>query len=100
MATTKPRITITLSKRQHEVLSSISDSSGQAMSTLIVEVLELSMPVFERMAATFQQLKRQTDVQRARVAEAMDEAQKALDPIAQSALDQFDLFLAKVDLKR
>ena len=97
MATTKPRITVTLTKRQHEVFTSISASSGQSMSGLIGEIIELSMPTFERMATTFQKLRATQDRERAKVAQVLDEAQNALEPIALAAVGQFDLFMAKVD---
>ena len=38
---------------------------------VIVEIIDLSMPTFERMAATFQQLKKARDKDRARMAEAL-----------------------------
>lgn len=97
MATTKPRITVTLTKRQHEVFTSISASSGQSMSSLIGEIIELSMPTFERMATTFQKLRATQDRERAKVAQVLDEAQNALEPIALAAVGQFDLFMGKVE---
>ena len=53
MATSKPRITITLNHRQYEVLKAISDCSNQPMSAFISELLEESLPVLERMAESF-----------------------------------------------
>lgn len=97
MATTKPRVTVTLTKRQHEVLKVISSCGGSSMSSFISEMLELSLPTLERMAATFQQIKGSQDLQRAKVIEALDEAQSALEPIALAAVGQFDLFLGKVE---
>jgi len=97
MATTKPRITITLTDRQHEVLKSISDSSGQSMSSVVSEVLEPSMPVLERMAATFQHLKRAKDADKARVVRAMEDAQDVFEPLANQASDQLDLFLKSLE---
>lgn len=97
MATTKPRITVTLTKRQHDVLKVISECGGNSMSAFIQEMLELSLPTLERMAATFQKLKASQDIERARVVEALDEAQSALEPIAMAAVGQFDLFLGKVE---
>lgn len=96
MATTKPRITVTLTKRQHDVLKVISECGGRSMSAFISEMLELSLPTLERMAATFQKIKASQDIERARVVEALDEAQSALEPIAMAAIGQFDLFLGKV----
>jgi len=96
MATTKPRITVTLTKRQHDVLKVISECGGSSMSSFVSEMLELSLPTLERMAATFQKIKASQDIERARVVEALDEAQSALEPIAMAAVGQFDLFLGKV----
>lgn len=97
MATTKPRITVTLTERQHEVLRTISDCVGQPMSRFISELLELSLPSLERMAATFQKIKRVHDSQRNSILEAIDDAQTALEPIALDAIGQLDLFLAKME---
>lgn len=97
MATSKPRITVTLTKRQHEVFQSLSASSGQSMSALIGEIIEVSMPTFERMAATFQKIKASQDRERSKIAEALDEAQSALEPIALAAVGQFDLFLRNLE---
>lgn len=97
MATTKPRITVTLTERQHAVLKSISDSSGQPMSQFISEILEPSMPTLERMAAAFQKISAARHIQRERFVESLDQAQTALEPIVQQALGQFDLFMAQVE---
>lgn len=96
MATTKPRITITLTKRQHEVLQSIAASGGSTMSGMLGEFIELSMPTFERMAATFQQIKQANDKEKARIVAALDDAQTAIEPIALAAVGQFDLFLGNI----
>ena len=97
MPTKKPRVNITLTQKQYNVFKSLSDSSGQSMSSLIVEIIDLSMPTFERMAATFQQLKKARDLGRSRMAEAFQETQSVLEPIALAAAGQFDLFLGKID---
>lgn len=99
MATTKPRITVTLTERQHEVLKTISDCGGQSMSSLLGELIEVSLPTFERMANTFKKLQQAQHKERARMVEAMDEAQAALEPIAQAAVDQFDLFCGRIDVE-
>ena len=96
MATTKPRITITLTKRQHEVLQSIAASGGSTMSGMLGEFIESAMPTFERMAVTFQQVKKASDQERARIVAALDDTQSALEPIALSAIGQFDLFLGNI----
>lgn len=97
MATTKPRITVTLTPRQHEVLKVISDCGGQPMSTFISEMLELSLPTLERMASAFQKIKAAQDIQRKKIVAELDEAQAAIEPIVQATVGQFDLFMAKVE---
>lgn len=97
MATTKPRITVTLTTRQHEVLKSISEWSGQPMSGFLNELIDLSLPTMERMAATFQKIKMAQDAQRQKIIAELDVAQSAMEPIVQSMTGQFDLFMAKVE---
>jgi uncharacterized protein (DUF1778 family) len=97
MATTKPRITVTLTKRQHEVISTIAQMGGGSMSAFIGEMLESALPTLERMAATFQKVKQAQDRERSRIIETMDRAQAALEPVVMEAVGQFDLFLGKVE---
>lgn len=97
MATTKPRITITLSDRQYQLIKAITESSGHSMSGMIVDLLESAEPILEKMAVTFQKMKQATDLQRSHLAKSMDEAQAALEPLALAGLDQFDLFLGKIE---
>lgn len=97
MATTKPRITVTLTQRQYEVLKSIAESGGATMSGMLGEFIESAMPTFERMAATFQQVRKANMIERSRIVEALSDAQAAFEPIALAASGQIDLFLGKVE---
>lgn len=97
MATTKPRVTVTLTERQHEVLRAIGQMGGQSMSQMIGELVELSLPTLERMAATFQALHRAKQEERAKMLAAFDEAQSAIEPAVMQVAGQFDLFLGKLE---
>ena len=97
MATQKPRITVTITPRQHDVLRSISESSGQPMSAFLSEMLEVSMPTLERMATTFQKLKKAQTIERERYLQSMDETQDVLEGVVQQAMGQFDLFMTAID---
>lgn len=97
MATSKPRITITLTHHQHEVLKAISETSGQPMSVFVTELLEVSMPTIERMAVTFQKLKQAQIVEREKFLQSMDETQTIMEGLAQQVTGQFDLFLSSVE---
>lgn len=97
MATSKPRLTITFTPRQHAVLKSISESGGRPISALVSELIEECLPTLERMAATFQALRRAQDVNRQQMADALARAQDAIEPIAMRAAGQFDIFLGQVE---
>jgi len=98
MPTNKPRITITLSSRQHDVLRSISENSGQSMSAFVHEMLDQSLPVLERMAESFRRIKVAQDEQKKRIADELDQAQAAVEPILDQVLGQFDLFMSRVEV--
>ena len=93
MATSKPRITITLNHRQYEVLKAISDCSNQPMSAFISELLEESLPVLERMAESFRKIKAAQDEQKKRIADELEQAQADSEQV----LGQFDLFMTRVE---
>ena len=97
MATTKPRITLTLSDRTYKLLKSISDCSNQPMSTFVNEMLESASPTLERMAVTFQKIKQAQETQRKQYLADLDEAQAAIEPVVQNTLGQFDLFLERIE---
>lgn len=97
MATTKPRITITLNQRTYEVLKAISDLGGNPMSAFVAEMLDSALPTLERMAATFQAIKGAQETERGKFLASLDRAQAALEPAVMEAVGQFDLFLATVE---
>lgn len=97
MATTKPRITVTLSKQQYDVLKAISEYGGQSMSNFIGDLLEQSLPVLERMAEAFRRIRLVQDERKKRISEELTDAQNAIEPAFQSVLGQFDLFMSKLE---
>lgn len=97
MATTKPRITVTLTQRQHDVLRVISECGGSSMSAFISEILEQSLPVLERMAESFRKIKAAQDEQKKRIIADLDQAQAEVEPVLDQVLGQFDLFMAKIE---
>lgn len=97
MATTKPRITITLTERQHEILRSLSGSSGQSMSSYVVEFLDMALPTLERMAVAMQAISQSKEAQIGRIRKQLDEAQAVFEPLAALAVSQSDLFWGKIE---
>lgn len=97
MATTKPRITITLNPRTYEVLKAIGELGGQPMSGFVSEMLDSALPTLERMAVTFQKVKQAHNLERAKFLETIDDAQAVIEPVVMEALGQFDLFMNNID---
>lgn len=97
MATTKPRITITLDQRTYNVLKAISDCGDKTMSGFVSEMLDAAMPTLERMAVTFQAIKTAQAVEKDKFIASLDRAQAALEPAVMQAVGQFDLFLGAIE---
>ena len=97
MPTAKPRITVTLSDRQYVVLQAISEYSGQPMSSFVGGLLEQSLPVIERMAETFRKVRFVQDEQKIRLAQDLEQAQAAVEPILDQVLGQLDIFMARIE---
>lgn len=97
MPTKKPRLNITLEQRSYDIIKSISETSGQPMSTFLAQLVQSAMPTLERMAVTFQKVKAAQDMERATFLAAVDDAQSVIGPAVTAALGQFDLFMDKVD---
>ena len=97
MPTIKPRITVTLKEHTHAVLKTISESSGQPISTFIAEMLDSAIPTLERMAVTFKTIKAAQEAERSRFLNSVDSAQAALEPVVAQTLGQFDLFLGAIE---
>ena len=97
MPTTKPRITITLTERQHAVLRSLSASSGQSMSAYVVEFLEMALPTLERMAVAMQAISKSKAAQIGQIRDQLDQAQAVFEPLAALAVAQSDLFWGRIE---
>nr|CRY96433.1 hypothetical protein [uncultured prokaryote] len=54
LPTLKPRITITLNEHQYAVLSSLSGLQKASMSSIVVDLLDTTLPVLERLADVLQ----------------------------------------------
>lgn len=54
MPTAKPRITITLSDEQHATLQALSQVQGVSMSSIVVDLVETTLPVLQRLTTVLQ----------------------------------------------
>lgn len=99
MPTSKPRITITLSEKQHELLSGMAEIQECSMSSLVVELLETAEPVFERVLEMLQAAKRAPKEALAGLKQSLDFAEGHMTGLQVSALGQLDLLIDQVNTK-
>lgn len=97
MATTNPRITITITPNQHRILKAMSEFSGKSMSSVVAEFLDEVEPVLERMALSFRRLKEASDMQRQRIKTSLDDVQATLEPMLAEIQGQTDLFFGQIE---
>src|SRR5882672_5482786 len=90
MPTSNPRLTITLDPSISACLRRLSEVTGNSQSKLIAELLEGSVPVFERVIATIEAAKSASDEIRGKLAADMQAAQGRVEAQMGFALDEFD----------
>ncbi len=95
MPTAKPRITVTLTEHQYDVLTRLSSVRGASRSSIMVDLLDASLPVLERTFTLLEALEkaRKGDYLEDFVA-SLDKAEETLAPLLAAALDQMDLPLS------
>lgn len=89
MPTVKPRIQVTLTPHQYEVIKAVTATSGQSMSTFLAELVELSMPTFEKMAHAFATIRDAQRLEKERLAKSLEQAHDRIEPLAHQALAEF-----------
>lgn len=90
MPTLNPRLTITLEPPVAACLKRLSEVTGNSQSKLIAELLEGSVPVFERVIATIQAAKSATAEIRGKLATDMEAAQGRVEQQLGFAYAEFD----------
>lgn len=93
MATTKPRITITLEPHQYEVLKHLAGLQERSMAPLIVELVEAATPVFEKVCIAIENAKKAEESKKDELLRVAEESQKVLAPMYADAIDQLDIFI-------
>lgn len=92
MATSKPRLTITLEPDHHAVVSDVARLRGVSKSTVVTEMLGASIPALQRVVTLLEALESAKSGGYAEdFASKLSEAEKTLAPLLASALEQLDL---------
>lgn len=90
MPATNPRISVTVTPAVDAVLSRLSSVTKQSKSSFIADLLESSMPVFERMATVIEAAAQAKDTLKAQTAKDMEVAEARLHEILGVTMDIFD----------
>lgn len=93
MSTLKPRITITLDPRVHEILRRLSKAGGQSMSALVTDFLDLAVPPMERMVVVLEQAAGMSSKTKEGMQAAILRAEANLLPALVAASEQGDIFI-------
>lgn len=101
MATTRPRITVTLTDDTHALLKDLSALSGKSMSFLISDLVEGIIPQLSRTVEVMKAAKNAPEEIRQKIIEQYEESEQKILEAQTMVEDQFSLFenMAK-DLKK
>lgn len=93
MPTAKPRITLTLTEHQHDLLSRLSALQGVSMSSIVVDFLDSVVPVLERVAVVLQQAKDAPESVKKQLRETAEQAERDMLPFASEMMGQLDMLV-------
>lgn len=91
MPTAKPRITITLTEHQHHVLSALSRHQKLSMSSIVVDFLDSTMPVLERLVHVLEHAASAPQSVRDQIRQSAEDAEKEYGHLPAEIQSQLDL---------
>jgi uncharacterized protein (DUF1778 family) len=93
MPTEKPRITITLSEHQHELLNAMAKAQKVSMSSIVVELLDTAVPVLERVMELITAAKNAPQAALEELKRSLDAAEGDLIGMQKEAMGQLELLV-------
>ena len=94
MPTAKPRITITLTEQQHAVLSVLAQVQKVSMSSIVVDLVETTLPVLSRLAEVLKNAADAPQSVRDEIRKSAEKAESDLTGHQSSMLEQLDFLVA------
>lgn len=95
--TKKPRITVTLEPLHHEVLSRLARASGESMSQIVAQFVEMAIPSLERVVVVLERASTATEEVRTGLRSAFERADDHVMPQLLEAVKQGEMFLAEAE---
>ena len=96
MPTAKPRVNVTLSVEDYELLSKLATQQKRSRADMLRDLFQTIRPVLERVAVVTEAALRAQATARQGLVQSAEKAEAELLPMVQQALGQFDLFIADV----
>lgn len=96
MATTKPRINVTLEPHRYALFKRLAALQGVSMSSLVAELLEAVAEPMERVCVILEAAAKAPGDLKTGLRAAVDRAEASLVPNALKTLEQFDMFLGDI----
>lgn len=97
MATTKPRITITLEHEQYEVISRLATMQRGSMSRIVTELLAEVTPMLNQLCDTMEVALKANASMKAQILKSCEDAEADMRPIIEAMNNQFDLFAGSIE---
>jgi len=94
MPTAKPRITITLSDQQHATLAALAKFQKVSMSSIVVDLVETTLPVLERLCAVLENAAGAPQAVLDELKRSAEHAELDVVGMQQSVLSQLDLLVS------
>lgn len=93
MPTAKPRITITLSDEQHATLHALSQVQGVSMSSIVVDLLDTTLPVLQRLTEVLKNASEAPQAVLDGLKATLDDAEASMLGHGSAAMNQLDLLV-------
>lgn len=92
MATTKPRLAITLEPEQYQVLQRLASVQGGSMSRIVAEMLTEMLPMLVKVTEAMEAAQKAQEGMKATIRTAAEQAERDMQPLVATAIAQFDHF--------
>lgn len=96
MATTKPRVTVTLEQSDYDLLAEFAQQQGCSMSAVLADVWQEAGPTIARVVKLIKEAKAAQGQVGERIREMAIDAEIEIMPLAREAISQLDIFEEEV----
>ncbi len=96
MATTKPRLTITMEQPDYEVVQRLAKLQGKPMSKVVTELMTEIVPVLSKVADSLAIAMSAHANVKQKMIQAAEQAEQDMQPVLAQAINQFDLFASQL----